>query len=27
LSGQAITDSVLVVATHGWKKFELFDNN
>lgn len=27
LSGQAITDSVLVVATHGWKNFELFDNN
>lgn len=27
LSGQAITDSVLVVATHGWKSFELFDNN
>ncbi|REG99027.1 FAD-binding and (Fe-S)-binding domain-containing protein [Flavobacterium aquicola] len=26
LSGQAITDSVLVVATHGWKNFELFDN-
>ncbi|MGQ7945801.1 FAD-binding and (Fe-S)-binding domain-containing protein [Flavobacterium sp. WC2509] len=27
LSGQAITDSVLVVATHGWKNFELLDNN
>lgn len=27
LSGQAITDSVLVVATHGWKKSELLDNN
>jgi len=27
LSGQAITDSVLVVATHGWKTFELLDNN
>lgn len=27
LSGQAITDSVLVVATHGWKSFELLDNN
>ena len=27
LSGQAITDSVLVVATHGWKGFELLDNN
>ena len=27
LSGQAITDSVLVVATHGWKGYELFDNN
>jgi D-lactate dehydrogenase len=27
LSGQAITDSVLVVATHGWKNQELFDNN
>jgi len=26
LSGQAITDSVLVVATHGWKNFELLDN-
>lgn len=26
LSGQAITDSVLVVATHGWKNFELFDS-
>jgi len=26
LSGQAITDSVLVVATHGWKSSELFDN-
>jgi D-lactate dehydrogenase len=24
LSGQAITDSVLVVATHGWKHYELF---
>jgi D-lactate dehydrogenase len=27
LSGQAITDSVLVVATHGWKGFQLLDNN
>jgi D-lactate dehydrogenase len=27
LSGQAITDSVLVVATHGWKSFELMENN
>ncbi|SHF81163.1 D-lactate dehydrogenase [Flavobacterium fluvii] len=27
LSGQAITDSVLVVATHGWKNQEIFDNN
>ncbi|HSD06681.1 FAD-binding and (Fe-S)-binding domain-containing protein [Flavobacterium sp.] len=27
LSGQAITDSVLVVVTHGWKSFELLDNN
>jgi D-lactate dehydrogenase len=27
LSGQAITDSVLVVATHGWKSFELLDSN
>lgn len=27
LSGQAITDSVLVVATNGWKNFELLDNN
>lgn len=27
LSGQAISDSVLVVATHGWKNFELLDNN
>jgi D-lactate dehydrogenase len=27
LSGQAITDSVLVVATHGWKSFEILDNN
>ncbi|HWR94698.1 MAG TPA: FAD-binding and (Fe-S)-binding domain-containing protein [Flavobacterium sp.] len=27
LSGQAITDSVLVVATHGWKKIELLENN
>jgi D-lactate dehydrogenase len=27
LSGQAITDSVLVVATHGWKNFELLENN
>ena len=26
LSGQAITDSVLVVATHGWKNYELFDD-
>jgi D-lactate dehydrogenase len=27
LSGQAISDSVLVVATHGWKNFELLENN
>nr|WP_315252399.1 FAD-binding and (Fe-S)-binding domain-containing protein [uncultured Flavobacterium sp.] len=27
LSGQAITDSVLVVAAHGWKSFELLENN
>lgn len=27
LSGQAVTDSVLVVATHGWKSFELLENN
>lgn len=27
LSGQAITDSVLVVATHGWKSYSIFDNN
>jgi D-lactate dehydrogenase len=27
LSGQAISDSVLVVATHGWKSFELLNNN
>ncbi len=27
LSGQAITDSVLVVATHGWKSFELLEKN
>lgn len=27
LSGQAITDSVLVVATHGWKNYQLLDNN
>ena len=27
LSGQAITDSVLVVATHGWNSFELLENN
>lgn len=26
LSGQAITDSVLVVATHGWKNYELLEN-
>ncbi|MGL2988472.1 FAD-binding and (Fe-S)-binding domain-containing protein [Flavobacterium sp. RSSA_27] len=26
LSGQAITDSVLVVATHGWKNYEILDN-
>lgn len=26
LSGQAISDSVLVVATHGWKNHELLDN-
>lgn len=27
LSGQAISDSVLVVATHGWKNIELLENN
>lgn len=27
LSGQAISDSVLVVATHGWKNFELLESN
>jgi len=27
LSGQAITDSVLVVATHGWKSYELLESN
>jgi D-lactate dehydrogenase len=27
LSGQAITDSVLVVATHGWKNHSIFENN
>ncbi|MCO4294279.1 FAD-binding oxidoreductase [Solitalea sp. MAHUQ-68] len=27
LSGQAISDSVLVVATHGWKRYEIFSNN
>lgn len=27
LSGQAISDSVLVVATHGWKNYDIFDNN
>jgi D-lactate dehydrogenase len=27
LSGQAITDSVLVVATQGWKNHELLNNN
>lgn len=27
LSGQAISDSVLVVATHGWKNHEILDNN
>lgn len=27
LSGQAISDSVLVVATHGWKNFELLNDN
>ncbi|HSC54752.1 MAG TPA: FAD-binding and (Fe-S)-binding domain-containing protein [Phnomibacter sp.] len=27
LSGQAISDSVLVVATHGWRNYEIFDNN
>lgn len=26
LSGQAITDSVLMVATHNWKNFEILDN-
>ena len=27
LSGQAISDSVLVLATHGWKNFEILENN
>ena len=27
LSGQAVTDSVLVVATHGWKSYQLLENN
>lgn len=26
LSGQAISDSVLVIATHGWEKHEILDN-
>jgi len=26
LSGQAITDSVLVIATHGWKGYTILDN-
>lgn len=26
LSGQAISDSVLVVASHGWEKYEILDN-
>lgn len=26
LSGQSITDSVLMVATHKWKKYEILDN-
>lgn len=27
LSGQAISDSVLIVATHGWKSYDILDNN
>ncbi|GBU07175.1 oxidoreductase [Bacteroidales bacterium] len=27
LSGQAISDSVLVLASHGWKDYKIFDNN
>jgi D-lactate dehydrogenase len=27
LSGQAISDSVLIVATHGWKNHRVFNNN
>lgn len=27
LSGQAISDSVLIVATHGWKNHTIFNNN
>lgn len=26
LSGQAISDSILVVATHGWKEYEILDH-
>ena len=26
LSGQAITDSVLIIATHGWKDYKILDN-
>lgn len=26
LSGQAVTDSVLVIATHGWKEHKILDN-
>lgn len=26
LSGQAVTDSVLVLATHGWQKWEILEN-
>lgn len=26
LSGQAVTDSVLVIATHGWKEHQILDN-
>ena len=25
-SGQAVTDSVLVLATHGWQKWEILEN-
>ena len=26
LSGQTISDSVIVIASHGWKKHEIYDN-